>query len=152
MIVVQWSGFHWWDCKLKSNNRKLFQSKIQLSTIDMLNFVRYYISLQVCNKNRYWSHVSLFSIIMDLQKNIIFTKEKATIEWVLCSPHFDDVLFIAPEGLNDVPINSLYKEIPMKQIKKKYFDLELPKTHCVKRKKHYTTLWKYSKRDYKINE
>ena len=43
--------------------------------------------------------------------NAIFTKEKATIECILCSPHLDDVILIASEKLNDIPVTSQYKEI-----------------------------------------
>ena len=42
---------------------------------------------------------------MDSQ-NTISTKEKATVEWELCSPQFYDMILIAPKGLNDIPITS----------------------------------------------
>ena len=71
---------------------------------------------------------------MDSQKNTISTEENATVELVLCSPHFDDIILIASKGLSDIPVTSRFKEIPKKQIKEKYFDLEHPKTHCVKKK------------------
>ena len=56
------------------------------------------------------------------------------MEWVLCSPHFDDIILVAPKGLNDNPVTSQYQEIPMKQISKKYFEVEHPKMHCERRK------------------
>ena len=56
------------------------------------------------------------------------------MEWVLCSQHFNDMIWIAPECLNYIPITSQYKGIFMKQIKKEYFDLEHPKPQCLKRK------------------
>ena len=56
------------------------------------------------------------------------------MEWLPSSPHFDGIILIAPEGLNDITITSQHKEILMKQIKKNVFDPESPKTHCVKRK------------------
>ena len=55
---------------------------------------------------------------MDPQKNKILWKENATVEWVLCSPHFDDIVVITPKGLNDLPSTTQYQKIPMKQIKK----------------------------------
>ena len=39
--------------------------------------------------------------------------EQTTIEWVLCSPHLDHIVLIAPEGQN-------YQEILSKQIMKEY--------------------------------
>ena len=50
---------------------------------------------------------------MDPQKNTILPKENATVEWVLCSPHSDDIILIAPEGLNDLPNGKQYHEIPL---------------------------------------
>ena len=46
---------------------------------------------------------------MDPKQKTISTKEKATVEWVLCSTHFDDIVFIAPEGLNKISITSQYQ-------------------------------------------
>ena len=50
--------------------------------------------------------------------------KKTTIDWVLCSPHFNDSVLIAPEGLNDTHLNKNYQEVPSKQIKKEYFKHE----------------------------
>ena len=71
---------------------------------------------------------------MDSQKKIISTKEKVTVKWVLCYPQFDDIVLIAPKGLKNIPITSQYQDIPVKQIRKKYFEVEYPKTHCAKGK------------------
>ena len=48
--------------------------------------------------------------------------EKITVEWVLCSLQVDDLVLIAPEGLNDLPITSQYHKISKKHVKKEYFN------------------------------
>ena len=45
---------------------------------------------------------------------------------------FEDTVLIVPEGLNDIPINSNYKEVSNRQIKKTYF------THTCNLGKIYT--------------
>ena len=54
---------------------------------------------------------SLFSVTMDLHENIRSIKETMTIEWVLCSPHFEDIVIKVPKDLNKTPIVSQYEEI-----------------------------------------
>ena len=71
---------------------------------------------------------------MDSQRKTTSTKEKATVEWVFCSLYFEDIILIRPKGLNDIPITSQYQEISVKQIRKKYFEVEHPRMHCVKGK------------------
>ena len=44
------------------------------------------------------------------------------VEWVLCSSHFNHLVLLAPEGLNNTSIDASYQEIPSKQIKKVYFN------------------------------
>ena len=39
------------------------------------------------------------------------TQETKTIEWLLCSPHFEDIVVIVHKDLNIIPIMSQYKEI-----------------------------------------
>ena len=48
--------------------------------------------------------------------------EQTTIEWVFCLTHFEDIVLIAPEMLNDTPIDDNHQEKPTKQIKKEYFN------------------------------
>ena len=36
--------------------------------------------------------------------------EQTTIVWVICSPYFDDTFLIAPERLDDTPIDQSYQE------------------------------------------
>ena len=55
--------------------------------------------------------------------------KQTTIEWILCSPNFNDIVLIAPEGLKDTSIDQNYQEIPSKQFKKEYFNL--PNYHCM---------------------
>ena len=76
---------------------------------------------------------------MDPQKTTTLPRENVTLEWTLCSPHFDDIILIAPERLNDLHITSQYQKIPMKQIKKKNFNYKhyIYKMNCLRRK--YTT-------------
>ena len=59
---------------------------------------------------------------MDPQQTTTLPQEKTMIEWALCSLQFDDVVVMAPEGLNDLPITSQYSEISKKHIKKEYFN------------------------------
>ena len=87
---------------------------------------------------------------MDTQKKTVSTKEKATVELVLCSPHFDDIVLIAPEALNDIPITSEYQEIPVKQIRKKYFEVESSQNTLCKKKRHYIILYEKTKKRLKI--
>ena len=54
--------------------------------------------------------------MMDSQGNPRATQERTTMEWVLCSPHFKDVVLITPKDLNYIPITSHYREISAKQI------------------------------------
>ena len=55
---------------------------------------------------------------MDFKETIsTLLPKQTTIEWVLCSPHFDDIILIAPEGLEDTPPDQNYQEILSKQIK-----------------------------------
>ena len=72
--------------------------------------------------------------MMDTQTKTIATDLKTTVERLICSPHFNNIILIAPKGLNDITVTSQYQEIPMKQIRKKYFEVKQPKMHHVKRK------------------
>ena len=54
---------------------------------------------------------------MDTEKT-----KTAKIEWVLCSPNFDDVVHIAPKGLNTIQIESNYQETPIRNIRRVYFN------------------------------
>ena len=51
-----------------------------------------------------------------------FTRKNTTVGWVLCLPQFKDIALIAPEGLNDILIDSNYQEVLNKQIKTEYFN------------------------------
>ena len=56
---------------------------------------------------------------MDSQGKPRPTQEKTSpMEWVLCSPHFKDVVLITQKDLSSIPITSQYKEITLKQIQK----------------------------------
>ena len=59
---------------------------------------------------------------MDVNEHIlIMLQENIQIEWLLCSPQFDDIILIAPEGLN-IPIDFNYKEVWTKSVLKTYFN------------------------------
>ena len=49
-------------------------------------------------------------------------------------PHFKDMVLIAPKDLNHFPVTSQYNEITVKQVKKKYFEVECPRTKPAVRK------------------
>ena len=40
------------------------------------------------------------------------------VEWVLCSPIFDDIVHITPKGLDLIPVESNYLETSVKHIKR----------------------------------
>ena len=44
------------------------------------------------------------------------------MKWVLCSTYFEVIVEIAPEMLNDTPIDNNHQEIPSKQIKRENFN------------------------------
>ena len=58
--------------------------------------------------------------------------ETTTIEWALCSPHFEDIVIIAPWNLNNILIILQYEEISTKQIHRRYFEAEHYKTQQMK--------------------
>ena len=56
------------------------------------------------------------------QTTTTLPQERTTAEWVLCSLQFDDLMLIAPEGLNDLTTTSQYLEISKKHLKKEYLN------------------------------
>ena len=72
--------------------------------------------------------------MMDPTKQPRSTQKTTTIEWVLCSPHFKDLVIIVPKDLNNTSIMSPYLEIPVMQVQKRYFKVECSRTHQVKRR------------------
>ena len=60
---------------------------------------------------------------MDFKESTSTSPPKQTIiEWVLCSPIFNDTVLTAPERLNDTSINHNYQKISSKQITKESFN------------------------------
>ena len=46
----------------------------------------------------------------------------AEIEWVLCSPNFENIVYIAPKWLNSFQIDSHYQETLIRNIQRVYFN------------------------------
>ena len=68
------------------------------------------------------------------------TEKTTIVEWVLCSPNFEDIVIITedlnntPHDLDNTPITSQFKEISAKQIWKRYFEAEFPRMSQAKRR------------------
>ena len=69
---------------------------------------------------------------MDSQEITRSNMETTTIQWVLCSPHFGDMVIIAPNDLHNIPTAAQYDEILGKQMCKRYFKVEHCKTQWTK--------------------
>ena len=69
---------------------------------------------------------------MDPQENTRLNMETTTIQWVICSPKFEDIVIIVARDLNRIPIISQYDGIMAKQIHKRYFIAEQCKTQQMK--------------------
>ena len=47
-----------------------------------------------------------------------------TTHWVLCSPNFEDIVYIDCD-LNKIPVESNYEELPLHKIRNAYFKASL---------------------------
>ena len=71
------------------------------------------------------SSESYFSIKRLKEATPNLQPEETTIGWALCSTHFVERVFIAPERLNNISIDDNYQEVSNEQMKKEYLNLHI---------------------------
>ena len=80
----------------------------------------------------------------------VYFQWQLTVEWILCSPHFEDIILIAPKGLNDIPpLHPSIKKSPQTNPTEVLWSA-MPQKSLITRKGYYITHHLETK-DSKIN-